>query len=327
MKEYDPESGTYQNAEVDSQTKEIRYGECSPNEDEIVYEHPKKPKNKFYHRWWFWCIFALLLITPWVVLFFIHHTPEASKEEIKDVVTEAMDSVMEQGNPDLNAGSLTVMDSSNFGNAYTEIIDTVFKDVHLSIYKVHYGIPELYVCDSVDIDMGDSNIVFAARAADYGKDTSGQIIIGLFVYKGKLLANGCRKKEGFCSIIHNNITIGAGKTTPLLEEAIETEGYFFRHLPLVVNGIVLPSATNDKQLRRALCNLNNDIVYIECRDKMTLNDFAELLSDFGVQTAINMVGAQTGYGFCRDKDGRLHQWGKNTHTNFQNISYLIWKNK
>lgn len=331
MKEYDPESGTYQNVEIDPKTKEVRYGEVNPDEEEIVYKFKKIKdlRSRLHHKWWFWCICAFVLIAPWIVVLAIQHhnslEQKLNKKEVKEVVKEIVKDVKEEV-PDNNAGTLTIMDSSKNGDAYTVIIDTVYNGHQLHLYNVRYGIPELYVCDSTDIDSTDRNIVFAARAADFGKERE---LLGFFINKGEILATGSKNKEGFCAIINHNITLGAGKTTPLLEQAINEGGYFFRNPPLVVNGIPqeLTQIGTTPNSRRALCSFNNEIVYIACDDQMTLTEFAQLLSDFGVVTAVNMVGSKGGHGFCRDQDGALHHWGVNRYANYKNVNYLVWKKK
>lgn len=329
MKEYNPENGTYQNMEVDPETKEVHYGKLNPREEKIFYKFKNVKQWHLFSKWWFWVICAVVLIAPWVVIVGIHHYDLNNKTiddgQVKQVVEEVREVVREEVS-DNNAGTITIMDSSSVGDAYTEILDTMFQEHQLHIYKVHYGIPELYVCDSTDIDTNDMNIVFAAQAAEYNKQKPREIC-GLFINKGEVLATGSRHKEGFCAIIDHNITLGAGKNTSLSEEAINGEGYFFRNPPLVVNGIAQERANNATDFRRALCNINNEIVYIVCDEKMSLTDFAQLLSDFGVITAVNMMGSKGAVGFCRNQEGKLQQWGKNSHSDYTNINYLIWKKK
>lgn len=332
MKEYDPESGTYQNMEVDPETKEVHYGELNPNEDKIVYKFNKITHLPLFSKWWFWVICAVVVIAPWVVVLVVH-LPDSSdeksdpKEITKEVVKEAVKEVKSE-EIDNNAGTLTIIDSSAKGDAYTEMIDTMFQEHQLHIYHVRYGIPELYVCDSVNIDTNDMNIVFAAQAAEYSKDPNQpKKLLGLFIKDGEILATGSKSKEGFCAIINHNISLGAGKTTPLSEEAINEKGDFFRNPPLVVNGIAQKSNIKHSGYRRALCSYNNEIVYIVCDEKMTLTDFAQLLSDFGVVTAVNMMGSLGAICFCRDQEGKLHYQGVNKYDTYESVNYLIWKKK
>lgn len=332
MKEYDPESGTYQNMEVDPETKEVHYGELNPQEDKIVYKFKQIKQWHLFSKWWFWVICAVVVIAPWAVVLGIHlvsseevKEKEQKVENLKNKVA-SLENQVDNLKADENAGTLTIMDSSRVGDAYTEIIDTVFQDHHLHIYKVHYGIPELYVCDSTNIDTSDMNIVFAAQAAEYSKEEPRKIC-GFFIKDGGILATGNQSKEGFCAIINHNISLGAGKNTPLFEEAINEKGDFFRNPPLVVNGIAQKSNIKHSGYRRALCSYNNEIVYIVCDEKMTLTDFAQLLSDFGVVTAVNMMGSLGAICFCRDQEGKFYYRGVNNYDTYENVNYLIWKKK
>lgn len=322
MKEYDPENGTYQNVEVDPETKEVHYGELNPDEDKIVYKFKKIKHLHLFSKWWFWVICAVIVIVPWMVVLVIHHhdsqTQKLDKKEVKEVVKETMNEV----NPEKIDNTLTIIDSSAKGDAYTEIIDTVVNEHTLRIYKVYYGIPELFIGD---IDPEDTNIVMAARAADVGTRNE---IIGLFIYKGENWGTGSKHKEGFCAVINNEIALGIDTVTPLVEDAISQKGSFFRNAPLVNSGIACAyeGDHDQKTTRRALCNFNNEIVFITC-DNITMTEFSMSLADLGVKTAIYMVGAKGGYGFCRDKAGKLSTWGVNRFNIYPNVNYLIWKKK
>lgn len=329
MKEYDPENGTYQNMEVDPETKEVHYGELNPQEDKIVYKFKQIKQWHLFSKWWFWVICAVVVIVPWAVVIVVHHhdslAKKLDKKEITQVVEETLKEVKSE-EIDNNAGTLTIIDSSAKGDAYTEMIDTMFQEHQLHIYHVRYGIPELYVCDSTNIDTSDMNIVFAAQAAEYSKEEPRKIC-GFFIKDGEILATGNQSKEGFCAIINHNISLGAGKNTPLFEEAINEKGDFFRNPPLVVNGIPQKSDKKQSGYRRALCSYNNEIVYIVCDEKMSLTDFAKLLSDFGVVTAVNMMGSLGAICFCRDQEGKFYYRGVNNYDTYENVNYLIWKKK
>lgn len=326
MKEYDPESGTYQNMEVDPETKEVHYGELNPQEDKIVYKFKQIKQWHLFSKWWFWVICAVVVIAPWVVVLFIQecitNDVQTQMDEGRSKIADPIIAVI----TDRNAGTLTIIDSSAKGDAYTEMIDTMFQEHQLHIYHVRYGIPELYVCDSTNIDTSDMNIVFAAQAAEYSKEEPRKIC-GFFIKDGEILATGNQSKEGFCAIINHNISLGAGKNTPLFEEAINEKGDFFRNPPLVVNGIPQKSDKKQSGYRRALCSYNNEIVYIVCDEKMSLTDFAKLLSDFGVVTAVNMMGSLGAICFCRDQEGKFYYRGVNNYDTYENVNYLIWKKK
>ena len=330
MKEYDPKNGTYKNTEIDPETKEIRYGECNSKEEKIFYKFQKVKQWRLYSKWWFWVICAIVLIAPWGVVIAVHllDTKEKSlnQEQIQQVAEKVKEVVIEDKLSE-NAETITIMDSSFVGDAYTEIVDTMFQERQLRIYKVHYGIPELYVCDSTDIDINDSNIIFAARAADFDKG-AGHSILGLFINKGEILATGSEHKEGFCAIIEGNITLGVAQSTPFFEQVIDKSGYFFRNAPLIFNGVACQyeGEHNQSTTRRALCAYHNEIVFITA-ENTTMTEFINILYNFGVQNAIYMVGSRGGNGFCRDSEGKLYTWGVSRYSNYKNVNYLIWKKK
>jgi len=327
MKEYDPKSDTYKNAEIDSETKEIRYGETNPEEDEIIYKPRRFHLKKIHLSWWNWCILAAIVVIPWMIVLILHLTKEnIEPEQVETIVKETIKEVKEE--VIINTNVLTVQDSSSVGDAYTEIIDTTFDGYQMHLYQVHYGIPELHVCNGTPIDTTDTNIVFAARAADLEKGT--KRIIGDFIVKGNILSEGSIRKEGFCAIIDNNITLGVERSTPFEDQAVKGNGYFFRNAPLIYNKVrcLYEGEYNQASTRRALCSYNSNIVFIEV-ESITMTEFIDLLSDFGVKSAIYMVGSKEGHGFCRDKEGKLRQWGvcRAWKNDFKNINYLIWKAK
>ena len=107
-------------------------------------------------------------------------------------------------------------------------------------------------------DETDSTVVFVAQAADIGSNNYG--IVGDFVLKGEVLAKGVRK-EGFCSIINQTITLGMNAETPLLQAAIREKGYFFRQYPLVSNSEAIDNKPKGKSIRRALAIRNSEIIW------------------------------------------------------------------
>ena len=170
--------------------------------------------------------------------------------------------------------------------------------------------------------------MLAFQAADVRADNND--ILGAFVLKGELLARGIAKK-GFCAIINESIQLGMAESTPLFEEAINKEGYFFRQYPLVVNGKMVENKPKGKALRHALCELDGKVVVVSSRDKESFHDFAQTLEDLGVQNAIYLVGSDA-YGFCRvhtestSEAAAPEVWGKISEGKaFENVNYVVWR--
>ena len=192
---------------------------------------------------------------------------------------------------------------------YTEKLDTVINDVHLSIYIPHNAKPEL-----------------AAQAADIRKDN--RKILGAFVLKGEPLAWGLSKK-GFCAIIEDKVTVGVSENSPLFEEATEKEGYFFRQFPLVDNGdngALVENEQKNKTMRKALCSRAGQIFMAVSETDESMHDFAQALVDLGVENAIYLVGSHSSFGWYIDEAGEKTLFAPDVHRGtYKNENYIIWK--
>ena len=170
------------------------------------------------------------------------------------------------------------------GKGYIKISEVTVNDVPMYIYTPHHAIMTL----SVGLpDKNDSTLLFVAQAADIRKDT--KKIVGDFVMNGQKLSFG-QAKLGFCAIIHGKITLGTAPNTPLLQEAIDTKGYFFRQYPLVKEGELIENNPKNKAIRRALGIKQGQIIMIESRSSESFHDFTQALIDFGINNAIYLVG-------------------------------------
>ena len=201
--------------------------------------------------------------------------------------------------------------------SYTEEIDTIINDIHLSLLIPHNATPALVVGTP---SVSDTTIILAMQAADIRADN--QKILGSFVYKGDVIAQG-KSKKGYCAIIDNNIIIGAAESTSLFEEAADKGGYFFRQYPLVDNGILVESGPKGKSLRRALCRRIGEVFVALSETDESMHDFAQALVDLGVENAIYLVGGQYAYGWFVDKENTLTELGHDT-IQYQNENYIVW---
>lgn len=203
---------------------------------------------------------------------------------------------------------------------YTEKLDTVINDVHLSIYIPHNAKPELTLGVP---DRKDKNIILAAQAADIRKDN--RKILGAFVLKGEPLAWGLSKK-GFCAIIEGKVTVGVSENSPLFEEATEKEGYFFRQFPLVDNGTLVESDQKNKTMRKALCSRAGQLFMAVSETDESMHDFAQALVDLDVENAIYLVGSHSSFGWYIDKIGEKTIFAPDVHRGtYKNENYIIWK--
>lgn len=203
---------------------------------------------------------------------------------------------------------------------YTEKLDTVINDVHLSIYIPHNAKPELTLGVP---DRKDKNIILAAQAADIRKDN--RKILGAFVLKGEPLAWGLSKK-GFCAIIEDKVTVGVSENSPLFEEATEKEGYFFRQFPLVDNGVLVESDQKNKTMRKALCSRAGQLFMAVSETDESMHDFAQALVDLDVENAIYLVGSHSSFGWFINGAGEKTLFAPDVHRGtYKNENYIVWK--
>ena len=201
---------------------------------------------------------------------------------------------------------------------FVTISDTTINKVPLTIFKPINLTPTLHIGTDV---LNDSTTLFVVQAADVRGDNGG--IVGAYVNKGELISKG-QAKSGFCAIIGGKINIGVASATPLLEQALETEGYFFRQYPLVVANQVVENKPKGKSLRKALAELDGEPVVIIGREKMTFHDFSQSLVDLGVSNAIYLVGGNE-YGFAIDSDGKKIEFGRLPKNLRPNTNYIVWR--
>ena len=273
---------------------------------------PKKPK------WKLWVIITAIIFFGGLCVFFWWEVKDDpvdtdnliyDSEKIGDfkLNIESMDTV-----------SIPVPTASVSEKGFVENYDTVIKKVPLTIYNPKNLVPKLHV--GLDA-LHDSTAMFVVQAADIRRD-NGQIV-GAYVSEGNLLSRG-QSKAGFCAIINGKLIVGVADSTPYLEQAIETGGYFFRQYPLVVGGQVVENKLKSSSLRKALAELNGEIVVIMNDKKQTLNEFSQTLVDLGVSNAIYLIGS-TAPGFAIDKDGRRLEFGEEYENPSVNSNYIIWK--
>lgn len=201
---------------------------------------------------------------------------------------------------------------------YCSVRDTVVNGVSLTIIVPHDATPTLEVGGEI---AADPSVVLAMQAADIREDNGG--IVGSFVVAGNLVGKG-ESKAGFCSIIDNKITIGVADATPMLEQALTENGYFFRQYPLVVGGQIVENKPKGSALRKALAELDGEVCVILTNTPTTFHAFSEALVDVGVRNAIYLVGG-SGFGVYVDGDGQHYSVGKCWDGEVENVNYIVWR--
>ncbi len=287
------------------------YNDIKDNEIRIIgnADQPAETlRRPIYRRWWFWtAAIALAGLTVVLIALSVGRTSEdAATATVDEIESAPVAPTVVKSEPDA-----TVL-----------MRDTSVNDVQMRIYAPVNAVPELCIGYP---DPSDNAIVLAFQAADVRADN--HEILGAYVLKGDMLSRG-RSKKGFCAIIDGKIQLGMAESTPLLEEATEKEGYFFRQYPLVLDGQMVQNKPKNKALRHALCELNGTIVTISSMGMESLHDFAQALADLGVQNAIYLVGADA-YGFCRTQSNDTPEtttWGaRKTGKTFEKVNFIVWR--
>jgi hypothetical protein len=210
------------------------------------------------------------------------------------------------------------LDNTN-QKGYFETYEETINEVTLRIHIPHHATMSLELGMP---DKSDSTIIFTTQAADIRADN--KRIVGEFVLEGKQLAKGIAKR-GFCAVIDNTISIGTGDETPLLQQAIDNIGFFFRQYPLVHNGVIVPNNPVNSSIRRALAVCNEQIVMIESQETVTFQDFSQALVEIGVSDAIYLVGGRNTYGWYYTQDAVRHEFGSEQSNLPPYTSFIVWR--
>lgn len=219
-----------------------------------------------------------------------------------------------------SAGIISAVDSLTAVPAYAEKKDTVVNGVGLTIITPRNAVPVLEIGEQV---LDDPTVVLAAQAADIRSDNG--TIAGACVIGGELISKGCAK-AGFCAIINGETTIGVAEATPMFEQALSDDGYFFRQYPLVIAGQIVENKPRGKAIRKALAEIGGDIAVVYSRRRLTFHDFSQALVDAGARNAIYLVGSRSS-GFYVDADGNRFSFGNDKRQNIANINFIVWRQR
>lgn len=228
------------------------------------------------------------------------------------------DSFVIMENVDNKKTSANAAVSSTTKKGYVEITDTKINNIQLSIFTPRFAVAKLQIGIEA---LQDTAAVFVIQAADVRKD-NGEIV-GTYVSKGNLISKG-HSKSGFCAIIGGTPIVGVSDKTPYLEQAIETNGYFFRQYPLVVGGQLVENKPKGKSIRKAIAEWNDEIVVVMSKNRLTFHEFAQVLVEMGVSNAIYLVGSST-FGFAVDSVGNRIEFGQKETDISNNTNYIVWK--
>ncbi len=274
----------------------------------ISASSPKeKPKSKFTHV--YLPILAAIVILGVIIFMMLPTADEAAEDEPLTPIQAEL--VIPQ--PVVEPKEVLAAEAGR-----VVFLDTTINRKGLKIFYPENLRPRLVIGSEA---LNDSSIMLATQAADIRRDNGK--IAGTFVMKGEVISKG-EAKAGFCSIINGELTIGISDATPMFEQSLTDDGYFFRQYPLVVGGQLVENKPKGKAIRKALADLDGKICVVMSKDKLTFGEFSQLLIDIGVRNAIYLVGSSS-YGFYINADGEKILTGIAPTTEAENVSYIIWE--
>lgn len=221
-------------------------------------------------------------------------------------------------NADSKTAANTTTSSAAKQKGYVEKTDITVNGISLSVFTPRSATARLQTGIET---LQDTAAVLVVQAADVRKD-NGEIV-GTYVSEGNLVSKG-QSKSGFCAIINGIPIIGVSDATPYLEQAIETNGYFFRQYPLVMGGQVVENKPKGKSFRKALAERNGETTVVMSKTRLTFHEFAQALVEIGVSNAIYLVGSST-FGFAIDPAGNRIEFGSTETNTSKNINYIVWE--
>ncbi len=211
----------------------------------------------------------------------------------------------------------TLLSKKSDGNLL--MLDTLINDIPITLFVPLHAKPQLRL--GYDVLRDTSNIVLCLAAADAGKHDK---IVGAYVCNGRLVSNGLSKK-GFCAITNDSVTIGMAESSPFFEKAINDSGYFFRQRTLVDCGHIIKNELRGQFLCRALCKKEGLTCVVICRERCSLYDFAQILTDIGVTHAISLQSAKNAKGWYHTMEGHVNLLGDWSSRKFpKSANYIVW---
>lgn len=285
--------------------------EINDNEIRIIsaYEPEIRNKKRRSLRLWIFIILGILLLGCLVFI----STQSAENTENDDRI-EVAEPIAEEDSQKENEEKITDI------KGFTIALDTTVNKKGLLILSPENATPRLIIGSE---SLNNSNIILATQAADVRGDNGK--IAGTFVLNGELISKG-EAKAGYCSILKGELFIGVADATPMLEQTLTEEGYFFRQYPLVVGGQIVENKPKGKAIRKALAEIEGKICVVMSKEKLTFHDFSQLLIDAGARNAIYLVGS-TSYGFYINERGEKILTGKVPWRDVENVSFIIWEQR
>ena len=287
-------------------------------------QSPRNDRKRRRMRYVYAAIAIIAAAAAAIILPAVFRTGNANEAEPEDVSMVAESEPGEVLRGDTEAKAININAEGDIDNMtadngrYASRRDTTVNGERLIILTPHGAIPTLEVGNSL---VADTTVILAAQAADIRRDNGK--IAGTYVLKGELISKG-EAKAGYCSIVNGVINIGVADATPMLEQVLMSDGYFFRQYPLVAASQLIENKPPGKARRRALAEIDGTMSVVTSADGLTFHDFSQALIDAGVRNAIYLVGARS-TAFYNNQDGRRHFIGPVDENAPENINYIVWR--
>ena len=287
----------------------LKQNEINDNEIRIISAKQPKPANRK-KRLLYICLILVAAVILSLVIYHVFTSDDRDADQLTEPETNEV--IIPQLTTPIQQKPIADADG------FTVARDTVISDERLLILTPENARPKLVIGAGA---LNDSSIILATQAADIRRDNGK--IAGTFVLDGELMGKG-EAKAGYCAIINGELSIGVADATPMLEQALIDNGYFFRQYPLVVGGQVVENRPKGKSIRKALADIGGKTCVVISREKLSFHDFSHLLVDAGARNAIYLVGSAS-YGFYVNDKGEKVPTGKAPWTEAENINYIIWE--
>ncbi|MDE5929664.1 MAG: hypothetical protein K2H03_04215 [Muribaculaceae bacterium] len=281
------------------------------NDNEIRIISACEPKigdeKKRSLRLWFHIILSIMALGC-LALIYTQSKETVENDGLIEVRQAAAEKRLPPGGDESNAG----------GKSYTSALDTTIDNKGLLILTPENARPRLIIGTE---SLSDSKIILAAQAADVRSDNGR--IAGTFVLDGELVSKG-EAKAGYCSIVNGEITIGVADASPMLEQTLTEGGYFFRQYPLVAGGQIVENKSKKKAIRKALAEAGGKMSVVASKERLSFDDFSQLLIDAGFRNAIYLVGSSA-HGFYVDENNDMFTIGNAPWNDVEYVNYIIWE--
>ena len=155
----------------------------------------------------------------------------------------------------------------------------------------------------------DTSVYLYCRSADHTEDS---------IYLGTLVVDGVEKPSeqsrlGYMAMTDSQMVIGVSPSEAVKDYVMNKGGSFFRQFVLVSNhGLPPRFYLNGKNIRKAIGRIKDSkgdkLFMVSTRNKVTVNDFARALQEYGFIDAIYITGGPD-YCYYRSNDKQRHDIG------------------